>query len=80
MREKAMSRAGGIPGDAQTSRTPPETLATKVPTKSPALEASSSNGFTPDWNVPHLNIGQNGQVHLEVPAGYSNAGVAQGHE
>lgn len=32
-----------------------------------------------NWNVPHLNIGSNGQVHLEVPAGYSNPGVAQGH-
>ncbi len=22
------------------------------------------------WNVPHLSIGNEGQVHLEVPAGY----------
>lgn len=22
------------------------------------------------WNVPHLNIGKNGQVYLEVPQGY----------
>jgi hypothetical protein len=32
-----------------------------------------------NWNVPHLNIGNSGQVHLEVPAGYSNPGVATGH-
>ncbi len=32
-----------------------------------------------DWDVPHLNIGNKGQVHLEVPPGYSNPGVAQGH-
>jgi hypothetical protein len=32
-----------------------------------------------NWDVPHLNIGGNGQVHLEVPAGYTNPGVAQGH-
>jgi RHS repeat-associated protein len=31
------------------------------------------------WNVPHLNIGNAGQVHLEVAPGYSNPGVFQGH-
>jgi RHS repeat-associated protein len=25
-----------------------------------------------NWDVQHLNIGSNGQVHLEVPGGYSN--------
>ncbi len=32
-----------------------------------------------NWNVPHLNIGSSGQVHLEVPSGYSNPGVSVGH-
>jgi hypothetical protein len=35
-----------------------------------------------NWDVPHLNIlniGSNGQVHLEVPPGCSHAGVPQGH-
>jgi RHS repeat-associated protein len=31
-----------------------------------------------NWNVPHLNIGNEGQVHLEVPEGYSNPRVATG--
>jgi RHS repeat-associated protein len=31
-----------------------------------------------DWNVPHLNIGKEGQVHLEVPQGYSNPSVPTG--
>jgi RHS repeat-associated protein len=31
------------------------------------------------WDVPHLNIGNKGQVHLEVPAGYDNPGVPKGH-
>ena len=32
----------------------------------------------PDWEVPHLNIGNTGKVHLEVPAGYDNAAVPKG--
>ncbi len=32
-----------------------------------------------NWDVPHLNIGSNGQVHLEVPGGYTNPGVSTGH-
>lgn len=32
-----------------------------------------------NWDVPHLNIGSRGQVHLEVPAGYTNPDVTQGH-
>ncbi|HXX20148.1 MAG TPA: RHS repeat-associated core domain-containing protein [Candidatus Acidoferrum sp.] len=31
-----------------------------------------------NWDVPHLNIGSNGQVHLEVPVGYSNPSVPMG--
>jgi hypothetical protein len=30
------------------------------------------------WNVEHLNIGKNGQVHLEVPPGYDNPSVPKG--
>jgi hypothetical protein len=30
------------------------------------------------WDVPHLNIGKEGQVHLEVPEGYSNPTIPQG--
>jgi hypothetical protein len=30
------------------------------------------------WNVEHLNIGSNGQVHLEVPKGYTNPTVPVG--
>jgi RHS repeat-associated protein len=30
------------------------------------------------WDVPHLNIGREGQVHLEVPEGYSNSTIPQG--
>jgi len=32
----------------------------------------------PPWNVEHLNIGRNGQVHLQVPAGYDNPSVPKG--
>jgi len=32
-----------------------------------------------NWDVPHLNIGSSGQVHLEVPSGYTNPGVSTGH-
>jgi RHS repeat-associated protein len=31
-----------------------------------------------NWDVPHLNIGRNGQVHLEVPKGYDNSSVLKG--
>ena len=31
-----------------------------------------------NWDVPHLNIGNSGQVHLEVPTGYSNPSVPTG--
>jgi RHS repeat-associated protein len=31
-----------------------------------------------DWDVPHLNIGKEGQVHLEVPSGYDNLSVPKG--
>jgi len=31
-----------------------------------------------NWDVPHLNIGREGQVHLEVPQGYSNSTIPQG--
>jgi RHS repeat-associated protein len=31
-----------------------------------------------DWDVPHLNIGKEGQAHLEVPSGYDNAAVPKG--
>jgi hypothetical protein len=30
------------------------------------------------WDVPHLNIGGKGQVHLEVPTGYDNATIPKG--
>jgi RHS repeat-associated protein len=30
------------------------------------------------WNVDHLNVGRNGQAHLEVPAGYDNPSVPKG--
>jgi RHS repeat-associated protein len=35
--------------------------------------------WDPKWNVPHLNIGSNGQAHLEVPVGYTNPGIPVGH-
>jgi RHS repeat-associated protein len=31
-----------------------------------------------NWDVPHLNLGSSGQVHLEVPEGYSNPRLATG--
>ena len=31
-----------------------------------------------NWDVPHLNFGREGQAHLEVPQGYSNATIPQG--
>jgi len=31
-----------------------------------------------NWEVPHLNVGEAGQVHLEVPEGYSNPNVSLG--
>jgi hypothetical protein len=30
------------------------------------------------WNVPHLNVGDSANVHLEVPAGYSHPTVPTG--
>jgi RHS repeat-associated protein len=32
-----------------------------------------------NWDIPHLNIGNNGQVHLQVPQGYTNPTIPQGH-
>jgi type I restriction enzyme R subunit len=43
------------------------------------IEAKDNNHSVGSGNAPHLNIGNSGQVHLEVPAGYSNPGVAQSH-
>jgi len=34
--------------------------------------------FGTDWDVPHLNIGSEGQVHLEVPEGYDHPTVLKG--
>jgi RHS repeat-associated protein len=31
-----------------------------------------------NWEVPHLNVGEEGQVHLEVPQNYSNPNVSLG--
>ena len=31
-----------------------------------------------NWEVPHLNIGNEGQVHLEVPSGYDNPSLPKG--
>jgi Pretoxin HINT domain len=31
-----------------------------------------------NWEVPHLNIGSEGQVHIEVPGGYDNPSVPKG--
>jgi hypothetical protein len=31
-----------------------------------------------NWEVLHFNIGRNGQVHLELPAGYDNPSVPKG--
>jgi RHS repeat-associated protein len=31
-----------------------------------------------NWDKPHLNVGKEGQVHLEVPVGYRNSSVPQG--
>jgi RHS repeat-associated protein len=30
------------------------------------------------WEVPHLNIGRDGQVHLQVPSGYTNPSIPSG--
>ena len=30
------------------------------------------------WEVPHLNIGRDGQVHLQVPDGYTNSSIPSG--
>ena len=32
-----------------------------------------------DWDMPHLNVGSNGQAHIAVPPGYQNPGIPQGH-
>ena len=30
------------------------------------------------WEVPHLNVGREGQVHLRVPDGYANSSIPMG--
>jgi hypothetical protein len=31
-----------------------------------------------NWEKPHLNVGKNGQVHMEVPVGYNHPDVPKG--
>ncbi len=43
-----------------------------------AVRLDPPHAGTP-WDVPHLNIEKDGQVHLPVPPGYTHPTVPKGH-